>query len=256
MYNKLKKSIVNMLLTGPVLLSSCFLLLRTKVPLEATYYRSSEQTRSDTLFVLLPGRKSRGADFDRHGFIDIVKKSGLAVDCVAVEAHFGYYVKRKLLPRLAADIIQPARNQGYGHIWLVGISMGGLGALLYAREHPDTISGVILLAPFLGDKEVIAEIDQAGGLSHWQPEQPLVGEADYQRAIWLWLKDNLTTSSNRVRLILGYGLQDRFARANSLLATQMSPEQVFTTMGGHDWETWRQLFTRILAGSDDWHNPP
>ena len=61
-------------------------------------------------------------------------------------------------------MIDPARREGKDNIWLVGFSMGGLGSLLYLREHPEYIEGVCLIAPFLGDEEIIEEIQAAGGV--------------------------------------------------------------------------------------------
>ena len=53
---------------------------------------------------------------------------------------------------------------GYENIWLLGISMGGLGTLLYASEYPEQVDGVVLLAPFLGDRSAIETIVATGPL--------------------------------------------------------------------------------------------
>ena len=52
--------------------------------------------------------------------------SGL--DCVAVDATIGYYLDGSVANRLQREIIELARTLGYREIWLVGVSMGGLGA--------------------------------------------------------------------------------------------------------------------------------
>ena len=78
---------------------------------------------------MLPGRGDRGEVFVREGF----EKAGqrLGFDTIMVDAHFGYYMKRSLIPALDEDIIQPALEAGYENIWLLGVSMGGFGSLLY-----------------------------------------------------------------------------------------------------------------------------
>src|SRR5690625_6784033 len=72
--------------------------------------------------------------FPNHGFV--ATGSELDIDMLAADAHFGYYRERTFVQRLHEDIILPARQQGYQHIWLLGLSMGGFGAVLYCNEHP------------------------------------------------------------------------------------------------------------------------
>ena len=101
-----------------------------------------------TLVVMLPGRGDRAENFVKADFVEIGNRQHF--DVIAVDAHFGYYNERNLIPRLHDDIIVPAKKRGYENIWMLGVSMGGFGSLLYAAEHPEMVSGVILLAPFLG----------------------------------------------------------------------------------------------------------
>ena len=79
-------------------------------------------------------------------------------DLVAVRAHWGYYEKHIVVERLHQDVILPARAKGYRHIWFVGISLGGWGSLQYVRQHAKEIEGMLLLAPFLGEKKVFDEV--------------------------------------------------------------------------------------------------
>lgn len=104
----------------------------------------------ERLIVFLPGIGDLAADFAARGFIGPIAQSGLAADAVAVDAHYGYYARRSVIDRLAHDVVLPARKRGYWEIWLVGISMGGLGALSYATQHPEHLDRVVLLAPDLG----------------------------------------------------------------------------------------------------------
>lgn len=198
--------------------------------------------RAGTLLVMLPGRGDRGRDFRAHGFLETGREPGF--DVLAADAHFGYYVARTVVERLHRDIVQPARARGYDRIWLLGISAGGLGATLYARAYPAMVDGLILLAPYPGDAELVAEIAAAGGLGAWTGES--TAGAAYQRRSWQWLQQ-ATAPPDPFPIVLGYGRDDRFAAANELLARRLPAERVFTAGGGHRWPVWAALWQRIAA---------
>lgn len=113
------------------------------------------------LAVFLPGIGDPPDEFKQHGFFEALHAAD--VDCVGVALHIGYFRAGMAVTRLRTDVILPAREAGYTQILLVGVSLGGLGALLYAREHGVEIAGVALLAPFLGERSLLREIAQAGG---------------------------------------------------------------------------------------------
>ena len=200
------------------------------------------QRESDTLLILLPGRGDRGPDFRRHAFLEIGRGHGY--DMLAADAHWGYYIERNVTERLHHDVVRPARARGYEHIWLLGISAGGLGANLYARAHPEMIEGIILLAPYPGDDELVADIRRAGGLDQWSGNSD--AGAPFQRATWRWLQET-TREPGQPRIVLGYGRDDRFADAGDLLAARLPDGQVFTAEGGHRWPVWQKLWTDIVA---------
>ncbi len=108
-------------------------------------------------------------DYERHGFIDAVKQTGWPADLVLVDAHYGYYANRTILDRLHADIFESAKALGYRDRWLVGISLGGFGALLYASRHALEVTGVVAIAPYLGGSAMGQEIVRAGGVGSWTP---------------------------------------------------------------------------------------
>jgi pimeloyl-ACP methyl ester carboxylesterase len=226
-------------------LTGCEAFRPVKVPLDVLRYEHPGDSRPACLVVFLPGRRDHAGQYETAGFMQAVRQAGVHADMLAVEAHYGYYTRRTVVTRLREDVIVPALAQGYTQLWLVGVSMGGLGALLYVRDYPNDITGVVALAPFLGDAQVIGEIASAGGLHHWQPAT--MAAEDRQRTLWQWLKTHLARSQEGPRLYLGYGRQDSFAPANQLLAAQLPVTQVFTHPGGHNWQTWSQLWQAFLT---------
>ena len=137
--------------------------------MDAIYDQAPQHSAGRIMLVMLPGVRDRPQDLVQHGFIRALRERGLPVDVVAADAHMDYYLEHKVIERLAADIITPARTAKYQRIWLMGISLGGMGSVIYALEHPADIEGMILLAPYLGARGTIAEVVREGGLNYWQP---------------------------------------------------------------------------------------
>jgi len=238
------------LLVG-LLLSGCGFLPRpTIVPMAMQTERSACGGPVRTLLVFLPGAGSFPEEFVQEGFVQEVRRRGIAADMLLVDAHRGYYNERSILERLERDVIAPARSQGIDAIWLVGISLGGLGALLHEQASPGQVKGLVVLAPYLGEESVIREVAQAGGLAAWKRAAPGAADAAFDVRLWRWLQGYGAaaggTAQQRPPLYLGYGLGDRFATPNALLGAVLPPAQVFTTQGGHDWPAWRTLWGRML----------
>jgi pimeloyl-ACP methyl ester carboxylesterase len=225
-----------------MLLSACAMKLPLKTPIDTLYFNAGTQL-SPTLIVLLPGIGDKPETFDEEGFVKAVRERNIAADLVAVRAHFGYYQERNIIERLHQDVIVPARTKGYKNIWLVGISLGGWGSVLYAQQHQDAIRGMLLLAPFLGERKVFDEIRAAGGLDAWRPAN--VHPEDDQRLGLAWLAD-FKQAQSPLKLHLGYGESDRFAKPNGLIGARLPPEQVQVIPGGHDWRTWLKLWRGFL----------
>jgi pimeloyl-ACP methyl ester carboxylesterase len=225
-------------------LSACVLFYPAKIPMQAQEYRAKTGATARTLLVMLPGRLGTADQFMSEGLVDMVQKAGYDLDVIAAEAYIGYYYNQTLVERLHEDIILPAKGRGYSRIWILGISMGGMGAVWYDRTHPGEVDGLILLAPYLGDKEVAKVVEAAGGLRGWRQDPQDKGR--FPEELWGLLKGYEDRQTTAGRLFLGYGLQDDFALSNSLLALELPADQVVTLLGSHDWPTWRLLLTRFL----------
>ena len=65
------------------------------------------------------------------------------------------YDSRCLIPNLPPDINERLKVLEHGlraPVLLVGSSLGGLTALMYAMSHPEMVHGLVLLAPAVGTK--------------------------------------------------------------------------------------------------------
>lgn len=212
-----------------------------EVPIQVLEYGKMDASHHRNLLVILRGRGGSHYDFEEHGIIDEVRKHRLPFDIVAPDAHFGYYRTETLPDRLKHDIIDPARAKGYTDIWLAGFSMGGLGSLFTVRKYPDLVAGVILVSPFLGGNSVIGKIEKAGGIRNWS--RPAGTEGKWQYDIWAWIKQYSETPDRYPEIHLGFGDQDSVINGGpALLARSLEPGNHFTIPGGHDYETFKEIW--------------
>ena len=217
----------------------------TTIPIGTTSFQQSAPEKRHTLVVFLPGRGGSVASYGSEGFVQSLQQQGISVDTLGVEAHPGYYQEGILVQRLREDVILPAKAAGYRDIWLAGISLGGLGAIFYDTAYPGDLAGLFIMAPYLGEGTLLAEIIRSGGLAGWQPDT--VDDGDMEQEIWLKLKGYaIDKEKSSGRVFLGFGESDRFAATNRFFAASLLPRQVVTVAGGHDWPTWRNLWPKLL----------
>ena len=230
-----------------VLLSGCAAFLSAPVPMASV---RDPQPGAKCLLVFLPGAGDSAEDFARHGFVAALRGHDLSVDVVAANATRGYYAKGVLVERLHDDVIAPAQARGYQQTWLIGMSMGGLGTLLYSHDYPHEVTGVLALAPFLGGPSLIEELQQTG-LARWPapPPGPLA-EATYQRELWRWLQAVTAGREEGPQLSIGWGRADRLGPAARVLAAALPPERVYEVDGAHAWGPWKESLEAFLARSD------
>lgn len=226
----------------------CASLLPAPVPMHSVKSRVSPDVQARCLMVLMPGFGDSDTDFDRHGFIAELRARKLSVDTVSANSKVGYYARGMLAERMDTDIMAP-NTRGYEQVWMVGVSMGGMGSLLTTQRHPEVV-GVVLIAPFLGESDLISEILQAGGLAAWKaPPKVAVQNGDnYQRDTWRWLQGAVRAPSPAIYMLSGD--RDPGMRAHRLLGSNLPPERVFHDRGDHDWGPWKRLWIDFLDHSD------
>jgi hypothetical protein len=202
-------------------------------------YLSKPEERSDTLFILMPGAGDEHTAFEEYGLVEYARAHQLPADILAVNSDYSYFSDLSIRTRLHEEVVLPAKAKGYKHIWMGGISLGGFGSMIYAQKHANELEGLILIAPYLGNKGTLAEIQQSGGLDSWNPE--VSSEYD-ERRIWLLLKQYTQDRRPRLPIHLLYGETDRFSAFHELLSTRLAPHQLITVPGGHDWPVWQSLW--------------
>jgi pimeloyl-ACP methyl ester carboxylesterase len=193
------------------------------------------------LLLMLPGAGARAGDFAAHGLVADVQARNPGIDIIAAEPAMALYLDGSVAAALHTQIVRPA---GYRRIWLLGISLGGAGALLYAAAHAAEVEGVLLLAPFLGTRDTISALAGTGGITgsldlgvSTPPEQALLG----------WLRAYAASGRQQPPIYLAFGKNDQFSRGHRMLAALLPPERVIIRPGGHDWECWRRLLRQLLA---------
>jgi dienelactone hydrolase len=230
-------------------LGGCVFLRSAEVPMSVTWDEPVPAADSKGLAVLLPGIFDGPDDFVDEGIVAAVRAHQPTMASACADAHINYYKGKTntIVQRIREDIVLPACRRGYRRIWFMGNSLGGFGGLLYASRYPDEVSGVVAVAPFLGDDEIADEVHASGGLAAWDPGdlRALPGEERFFREVWRWLKP--AGQEGRPPIFLGFGSDDGFAFAGSLVAATLPRERVVVREGGgHDWETWRPVFETLL----------
>ncbi|MFT3838289.1 MAG: alpha/beta fold hydrolase [Myxococcaceae bacterium] len=203
------------------------------------------------LVVFLPGVADRASTFREAGFVDELRARRLSVDAVAADATIGYYLRGVEAPVIEHDVVARAVAAGhYEQVWMVGVSMGGFGALHYAASFPTRLDGVLVLAPHLGEESSLQDIRDAGGLREWEPPvQYARGRRDYTADTWRFVRAHTFDHAPGPELYLGYGSYDPVTGQPAMLASVLPASHVYKESGGHSWSTWRRLWARFLDES-------
>ncbi|MFT3923405.1 MAG: alpha/beta fold hydrolase [Myxococcales bacterium] len=237
-------------LLGWLALSGCNYLRVTREPMEKTIFVGRGPDKARGAIVLLPGFGDRPETFQEQGFVRGLVQVAPDYDVVGADAHFGYYRNRNLLARLQKDVIGPLVAQGYRELWLIGASMGGHGAVAYARAHPEKIAGVMLFAPYMGPGEVVDEVKRAGGLCQYQVPPYQDTREGFARANFGWLKQ-AACSSGSPQIWLAVGDQDGLLAADRVLADVLPRERVLILPGKHGWKVWTPAVRQLAARAFD-----
>jgi pimeloyl-ACP methyl ester carboxylesterase len=247
-----------------VLLTGCPDANDAKAPIATQLVPSSVAPADRVLVVVLPGRGDDIEHLRNSGIAESIQNAWPQADVLLADVTMPYYFEGRMPERLHNEVVLPARRRGYREVWLAGASLGGMGALLYDRRYPREMTGLVLLAPYLGEKDVIEEISDAGGLANWQPvsrPEPaavntpaLMQWRTAERGMWRYLKSWNDQSKARGRNVwIAYGESDRLNAVLPLVAPLLPKRHVLLIPGGHGWVVWtpaaNEIFTQIHASN-------
>jgi pimeloyl-ACP methyl ester carboxylesterase len=238
---------------GAFCLSGCALGLldAAPTPMREQVEFVDEAHPSRCLVVFFPGVLDGDGTFEEHGFPRAMAARHVPTDWVAVNATLGYYTRRTVAERVRDDVLRPLRSRHYRQIWLVGVSMGGFGAVLVGRDQGSRIAGMVLISPFLGDlgdHGLLTEIDDAGGLFKWDAA-PVANEDD-QREGWRFLKHAAEHPEGPPVVYLASAHHDPLNYGHRLLGEALPPERVIAIDGDHEWLTFERLWEQFLDDSN------
>lgn len=202
------------------------------------------------LVVVLPGRADDLDGLRRGGVVEAVHGSWPDADVLLAELTMPYYLQGTAPQRLHDEVIAPARARGYREVWLSGASMGGMGSVMYDRSYPGQVDGIILLAPYLGDRAILREIAAAGGVENWDPGPPqAIGKHNWQHEMWRHLLTWADTPDRTRNVWLAYGDRDRLRSAMPLLIPLLPRDHVLARPGGHAWRVWSPALGEVLQAA-------
>lgn len=222
-----------------------------------TLLQTAGNSAAPTLLALLSGSYSEPEDFVGAGFPAALREHAVHADVAMVGMRAAWFADGTVVNRIRESVVAPAKARGNTSIWLAGISLGGLAALSYAARHEEDVSGILLISPYPATRDVLREVDAAGGLEHWKPAIPPGG--DLEREAWLWLS---TRARARTPVYCYFASGDRFAPGQRRMAATLDPGHVLEIPGGHDWAAWSVLWREFLArhkaslqGGARYHSP-
>ena len=217
--------------------------VRKPIP-TATYAAAQPAQR---LVVVLPGRGDDLASLQRKQVAQTIQRAWPDADVILTGLSMPFYRQGQAITRLHDEIIEPGQGQRNRELWIIGISLGGMGAMLHEREYPGQVDGFLLLSPYLGDKAIHKEIRAAGGLAGWDPGPLQAVEAStFQHELWRTAKSWQQTPARTAAVWLAYGSDEGFRKPIELLSPALPADHVLMLPGAHDWRLWQAALQEML----------
>ena len=203
------------------------------------------------LVVVLPGRGDSLQGLTDTGIAEIIQQTWSDADVTLTGLTMPFYRQGRATQRLHDEVIEPARRKGYQQVWLAGISLGGMGTLLYDSEYPDQIDGLLLLSPFLGENAIQQEIRDAGGLAAWQAGPPQAKSPDtFQHELWRYLQELPERPHRTASIWVAYGADEPFRQAIEMLTPLLPADHAIMLPGKHNWKLWKPAMRELLERTE------
>ena len=203
------------------------------------------------LVVMLPGRGDSLQGLTDTGIAAVIQERWPDADVLLTGLTMPFYRQGRATQRLHDEVIQPARRKAYQQVWLAGISLGGMGALLYDSEYPDQIDGLLLLSPYLGEDAIHQHIRTAGSLAAWQAGPPqAIGPATFQHELWRSLQGWPERPQRTDSTWIAYGADEPFRHPIELMTPLLHADHVVMLPGKHNWTLWKPAMRQLLERTE------
>lgn len=196
--------------------------------------------------VMLPGIGDNLQALQKRHVAALIQKSWPDADVVLTGLTLPFYKQGHAAQRVHDDVIARYRKK-HQTLWLAGISLGGMGVLLYDRQFPGDAAGMLLMSPYLGDDAIRERIRAAGGLAQWNPGPKQKINADnFQHELWRYLQDWRNHPQRTRTTWLAYGADERFRKPIEMVTPMLPPDHVIMLPGSHNWKLWNHAFPALL----------
>jgi pimeloyl-ACP methyl ester carboxylesterase len=223
-------------------------------PIPVAGFAAPQVTRRTV--VMLPGRGDDLSSMQERHVAETIHAVWPDADVVLTGLTMPFYRQGEAIRRLHDEVIEPIRIRHRGPVWLAGISLGGMGALLYEHDYPGEIDGFLLFSPYLGDDGIHREILNAGGLAAWNPGPPqAVGPDTFQHELWRTAKHWSEDPARARSVWLAYGDDEPFRVPIELLTPALAPDHVLMLPGRHDWSLWTPAIGKLLERASGTNGP-
>ncbi|MGH8273296.1 MAG: alpha/beta hydrolase-fold protein [Gammaproteobacteria bacterium] len=213
-------------------------------PIPSAFYPAPQKARLTV--VMLPGIDDGLKALENRHVAALIQKNWPHADVVLTGLTLPFYKQGRAAQRLHDEVIARYRKKGQP-VWLAGISLGGLGVLLYGRQYPGDTAGMLLMSPYLGGDAIRKKIQAAGGLAQWNPgPRQHINADNFRHELWRYLKSWRNRPQRTRTVWLAYGTNDRFRKSIALLTPMLPPGHVIELPGSHNWNLWNRAFTALL----------
>ena len=213
---------------------------------DALFLPAAQDSAAPPLVVLLPGAYGGPQDAVAQGLAAALRARHPQADLLVLPLDPFAVTQGNILSKLDGTLA-PWRTR-YPHIWLAGISLGGLTVLAYLAQSPQGIAGGFVMAPYFGSRALEREVRSAGSAQAWAAsQQPDWDECELEKRVWYWLAGG---GAHRVPVSLGLARGDRFYPGQRLAQESWPEAHCLSTDGGHDWAAWLALWTVWLDRVD------
>jgi len=228
-------------------------------------------SESHTVFYLLHGLGDDHRSLDRNGLSDRLQEAMRAgrvprAHVVAPNGEQGFYINwhdgtHNYEDYLVYEIV-PAAERALGFMvaredrHVIGVSMGGLGAVQLGLRHPDLFASMSSLSGFFPDVDEAKKLVESSPLLRRVDLRRVFGDCSDRAFVdahnpYQIVRRGEVGPDQRIFLAVGDGEREEFVRTNrefhELLAREGVRHEYIVYEGKHRWRDWAPLLERAMA---------